>query len=439
MKKAVKYDVKDLQRDLKAVGVSSSGLKKRWKKTAAAVSNSLPWETISKTLPVRCGHGTRLYRSEQTPAGQMRLHDPKQAAGNQDPFPVSYLGSGRSSADQTEKVHAVNLYETKLVNSEGKELFSGVRSGLLLPYKAKTAKEQEEGLENRARELLSAAFTHKFAHLSEEEQNRILAGGVMPMDFVTTSLLSPDELRSRSGIHDDELTFQQKQNQILQQLCAEQPLVLEMKDSQGNPLLVKTQVRLASMNIPVNALGLNNMASTLGQTWKSSDSYNDSGLEVLLGYPHPDADMGGMVQEWLETSKASEHDKAIVRQLADQCRILYSQQKHHGEGYDAYKFVERLQLLSFKIGAECHFGCKSGKDRTGEADARIKVLAAEIDRLGYVPDPLAPPDREHREAVQTFLYGAGEVEIQLQNVNLPGYKTSYGEEEQGEVLYRILH
>lgn len=58
---------------------------------------------------------------------------------------------------------------------------------------------------------------------------------------------------------------------------------------------------------------------------------------------------------------------------------MFNSKMHHPEGTDAYKFISRLLMLADFIEAVPHFNCKSGKDRTGEADASVKALACEIE------------------------------------------------------------
>ena len=439
MKEGIQGDIRCLQREMVAAGISSQKIKADWKKTSVAVLNSRPWKTITKTVPVRTGGELFMYHSEQTPAGQMRLHVPGHIQGNEDPFVVSYLGCGRSSSDHSESVHAVNLYQSRLLNDEGREIYTGLRSGALYPYKKKIQAERERGLVNRCREVLTAAFTQKYTSLSEGEQARILAGGVMSLDLVAVSLLSFDRVRFHTGLQDNELSFQIQQNRVLQQMCAEKPLQLEIRDSQGYSHYPRVHIRLASLNIPVNSSHSNYSLPAIGRTLNSTDCYNDSGLNVLLGSKKVGASVGGIVADWIGKPHVTAQDKKTALQLVEQIRRLYHKNRHHKKGFDGYKLVERLLLLAFKIEAAGYCCCKNGKDRVGEVDARVKVLATEVDRLGYVPEAMVPSDREHREAMQTFLYGAGEIEIQIQNTNIPGYKTSFGAEEQGRSLFKIIH
>ncbi|WP_281647991.1 inositol phosphate phosphatase SopB [Parendozoicomonas sp. Alg238-R29] len=438
MKKAVKVDTEALKKELIEAGVSSRSMKKLWFKASAAVANSSEWKTIEKVIPVRADGQVHNYTSQLVPAGQMRFTPPGQAVGNRDPFISSYSGRGRSSADSTERIHAINLFDTEVTSSDGKTLYKGLRSGTLFSHKIKDKAKQTSTLENRAMEVLRAAFVQKFAALTAEQKQEIIDGAPLPFDMVATSLLSPDQIRHVTGIHDDELAFQKAQNDMMVKLC-EEPVTMQVFDSNGHAHTVTADIRLTTLNIPVNKFGLNPALSRVGRTWEQADMYNQMGLDKLLGNSHPDSDIGGVVGEWLSGPGQNSPDYDKVQQLVYQVRTLYSQGLHHMEGNDAYDLVERVQLLAFKVGALSHIYCKSGKDRTGEADARTKQFAAEVDRLGYVPDPGAPLTQEHREAVQTFMYGSGNLEVQQQNIGVPHFKTALGKEEIGEDLFELIH
>ncbi|MTI15550.1 inositol phosphate phosphatase SopB [Sansalvadorimonas verongulae] len=438
MKKLVKGNTSALQKEMLDAGIQQRDLKKVWSRASAAVANTAKWEIIEKTVPLRADGVLHQYTSRLVPAGQMRFTPSGHVEGNRDPFPSSYAGRGRSSADPNERIHAINLYENEVLSSDGKTLYKGLRSGTLFSHTTKDMAKQQSILENRAMEVLRAAFVQKLSDLLPAKQQEVLDGAPLPLDLISTSLLSPDQIRHVTGIHDDELTFQEAQNKILQQLCSE-PVTMDILDSNGHSHTVTADIRLTTLNIPVNNMGLNPVLSGVGQTWGKADGYNQIGFENLFGNTHPDTDIGGAVGEWLRGPGQSSPDKDKVLQLVQQIRTLYSRGLHHLEGRDAYKLVERVQLLAFKMGAASHFNCKSGKDRTGEADARIKAFATEVDRYGYVPDPEAPATQEHLEAIQAFIYGAGNLEIQQQNIGVPHFKTGTGKDELGEEFYELVH
>ncbi len=441
MKAAIKIHAKKLRGRMVAAGLKPKNIKQAWKHSGAEVSNSRQWNTIEKVIPVRTSSGAHIYKGTLTPAAQMRMTSSGDTQkGPRDPFTISYEGKGRCSTGSSEAEHVINLYSSSLTGEGGSKLYSGLRSGTLAPVKANEEVDSKTIAKNRAKELLQAAFVEKYNQLTREEQDKVIDGEPLTFDMVSSSMLSPDSVRHKTGIHDDELSFQTLQREALQELCQSPSQKLEVYDDSGWPSNVNVNIRLATLNIPVNSLGLNPLQSTLGQTWKEADKENDAGLKVLLGNTHPDSDIGGMVGDWLRRNESGpKTEKEKVFQLAGQIRNIYTERRHHSEGADAYKLVERVQLLAFMIGAVPHMNCKSGKDRTGEADARTRQLAAEVDQLGYVPDPDAPLTRDHQEAVQTFLFGAGNLEVQQQNINVPAYKTMMGRAEAGDALFGILH
>ncbi len=422
---------------LAKAGLSSKRANTGWKKASLAVSNSKEWRTIEKTLPVRTDNGVVLYKGKIIPAAQMRLNVPGQPEGDRDPFTVSYGGTGRSSATRTEAKHAVNLAETQLTTDDGRVLYDGLRSGTLTPPTG--APDIETIVEARAKELLQAAVVKKLQQLPADQQQRILSGAEpISFDIVSCSMLSPDKVRYITGLHDDEYTMQALQTQTLTRLCSE-PLSLTLMGSAGKPHNVTANIRMTTVNIPVNILGFDPLLAAGGRTWQTSDGENDKGFAALFGNIHPDATLDGTVGAWLDGPGADSPDRDKVIELARQIRAMYARNQHHAEGMDAYKLVERVQLLAFMIGGVPHMNCKSGKDRTGEADARTRQLASEVDRLGYVPAYNAPWVRNHREAVQTFAMGSGNLEVQMQNINIPGYKTATGRDELGRPLFGLLH
>lgn len=437
MKPKIQAHTDELRARLVKAGLSSKQVNKSWEKESLDMSNTKEWHTIEKTLPVRTDDGVALYHGRITPAAKMRLDLPGQPKGERDPFTISYDQTGRSSATRTEAEHAVNLSETRLTTDDGRVLFDGLRSSTLSPPKG--TPDSEQIAENRAIELLQSAVVQNLKQLPADQQQRILSGAEpITFDMVSCSLLSPDKLRNITGINDDEYTMQKLQSETLARLCSE-PLSLSLMDSAGNPHKVTANIRISTVNVPVNLLGFNPVLATGGRIWQISDGETSKGFEALFGNIHPDADLGGIVGEWLAGPGADSADYDKVIDLAQQIRTMFARNEHHCEGMDAYKLVERVQLLAFMIGAVPHMNCKSGKDRTGEADARTRQFASEVDRLGYVPGYNVPWTREHREAVQTFVMGSGNLEVQMQNINVPGYKIRTGREELGSALSKLIH
>ena len=394
--------------------------------------STINWQTVRNRFDVRMLGKVNHYESEQQPAAQMKLGD-----GDHDIFAEQYKGTGRASSQKKEAEHAVNLGQTslsRLENGQQKTLFRGLRSGTLCAYGIKDQKLRAEANINRARELVTAAAKQ---YLDDHPGHPL--GKPIPLKMLSTSLLSPDKARHITGFHDDELVMQREQvaalNEVVRQLRSGMPLVLT--DGAGHKNTLKVNLQVANTSYGVNSISLSGVQKIAG-AWGESDKINKDGLAILMGSTTPFDTMGGWAGEYL-SGDASGKDKQIVRSLVEQIRDLQTSKDYKKEGEDAYKMVVRLQLLAFKLGVKGHINCKSGKDRTGETDASIKRFAAEVDALGYVPDPRKPITHEDQYLTQTFTFNTGNLELQQMNINLPGYKTQVSKKRLGKFVFEQAH
>ena len=261
----------------------------------------------------------------------------------------------------------------------------------------------------------------------------------IPLRILSVSLLSPDKARHVTGYHDDELKMQEEQvaalKEVERQLRAGQPLV--MTDEKGNRHDLKVNLQVINTSYGVNKVSLSGWQK-INRAWTAADKVNNEGLVALIGSATPYDVIGGWAGEFL-ASDASEKEKRIVQSLVEQIRDLQASGDYRKEGEDAYKMVERLQLLAFKLGVKGHFNCTNGKDRSGETDASIKRFAAEVDALGYVPDPRKPLTHEDQYLTQAFTFNTGNLELQQMNINLPGYKTQVGKKRLGQYVFNQAH
>ncbi len=421
---------KIIESQLKEV-VGSKALKKL-KDIRGYHMSSSNWGAVRNRFDVRMLGKVQHYESEQLPAAQMKMGE-----GDHDIFNEQYHGTGRASSQKKEAQHAVNLGQTSLVkieNGQRKALFRGLRSGTLCAYGIKKKEERAEANLNRARELVTAAARQ---YLDDHPEHPI--SEPIPLKMLSTSLLSPDKARHITGLHDDELVMQREQvaalKEVQRQLKAGKPLVLT--DGAGNKNDLKVNLQLANTSYGVNALSLSGWQKING-AWSESKKINEEGLTILMGSATPFDTVGGWAGGFL-SSTASAKEKDIVRSLVEQIRDLQESGDYKKEGEDAYKMVVRLQLLAFKLGVQGHINCKSGKDRTGESDASIKRFAAEVDTLGYVPDPRKPLTHEDQYLTQTFTFNSGNLELQQMNINIPGYKTRVGKKRLGKFVFEQAH
>ena len=418
-------------KQLDEIGLNKA--EKKLKHARSLVLSTIQWDTVTTHLDVRIEGQVRHYENQLTPASQM-----KWGMGGRDIFEHSYHGTGRPSTETKELFHAMNMGQSELSTTEkGKKkvLFKGLRSGTLSAYGIKDKKPRRAAARNRARELVTAGVKQ----FLEENPGYLASGKPIPLKILSTSLLSADKLRHYLHIHDDELKMQKEQVAALKEIQKElndgKPLVFF--DASGEEHKLKVDMKLANTNYGVNSLSLGSLKSIV-RPWGEAKRVNNEGLAELMGSVDQFDPIGGWVGDYL-SGGATEESKNIVRMLVEQIRDLHASGDYRKEGEDAYKMIERLQLLAFKIGAVGHINCKSGKDRTGEADASIKRFAAEVEARGYVPDPRKRIGREDRNLSQAFQFGSGNIEWQQMNINRPGFKTQLNKKRLGEFVYQRSH
>lgn len=92
---------------------------------------------------------------------------------------------------------------------------------------------------------------------------------------------------------------------------------------------------------------------------------------------------------------------------------------------DPYSIPVRVALLTFHMGEQSHFHCKSGKDRTGMMEEHIEEFAELHAQYGEYPRVRAEKEKynNHRRQIQTVLSMNGStLDITAQNNGIPGSK-----------------
>lgn len=400
---------------------------------------SQQWQPIVKKMIVQLNREPHECESVITPAACLRLDLVKRPEGDHDVFPVQYHGTGRPSIAPKEDRHAVNLNETRL-QVDGGEAFRGLRSATVSAFGIKDKDERWQASVARAQELVVAAVRMEIDKNPEARQ-AAENGGVVPVKMFSTSLLSPDLARHITHYNDDELKMQEEQVRALNYVASliKDKGSVTLTESNGDQAEVDVNLDLITCNFGVNTVSLNPFRQRLMAAWDAAETENLEGLRALMGSTEPGEAIGGWVGEYLDETALSEEEQVIIIELVDQIRQMYTTESYKTEGQDAYDMVERLQYLAYKIGTVPHINCKSGKDRTGEADAAIKRFAAQVAVNGYVPDPDLPVSREEQILIQQFLNGSGNIELQQKNLNKPGYKTGVGKAVVGDFVYEMTH
>ncbi|MGQ5523093.1 type III secretion system effector inositol phosphate phosphatase [Chitinimonas sp. PSY-7] len=361
------------------------------------ILNGKQWETVE----TRFQHEGRTYISTQIPASRMKL-------GNDDIFPTSYAGKGVCSSSTKETTHAANLWTSELRTDDGTVLYKGIRHGILSPYGLDNRPaERQQGAQNRAREVVTAALFSKLFSKPETLQ-RALQGEPVDLHLTSTALVTPGWGREGKMLHDQITAWRELSSQP-------QPISLQVRNEAGELCTVKVNLKVAAFNFGVNELALK---SKFGQ--KQSDEYNAVALRQLLGNDlRPDAEPGGWVGEYLRSDPPN---KERVQELARQLKTIWAEKSHHKDGHEPYKAAERVASLTFEIGAVPCSNCKSGKDRTGMLDAELKRGAVTHHQGRGLSLPGTRLDQTNRELMQTVLKQSGNLEIQAYNTGAPGNK-----------------
>ena len=422
-----------IARRLKDIGIRKVDKKLNEARTRRMAS--VPWKTVETRLEPRINNKPLKLQSRIIPAAEFRLE--MGHSHNVDIFPVHLRGKGKPSSKRDEANNAVNLGETQLLleqDGKQKRLFRGLRSGTLMAFGVSKKKTRENANDARCYDLAVSSLKQVL-----DDNPELFNQQPVPIRLSTLQLLTPDKGRHWFRVHDDELKMQREQVEALKRLKArlDDGEKLAITDSYGHVHEVEVEFDFAATNFGVNNLALEKKWRAMGP-WGAVRDDNQEGLEKLMGGVEPGDEIGGWAQDFLN-GPASSKDKMIVRQLIEQIRDLYVTEDYKREGIDAYKMVARILLLSYNLGLITHFNCKSGKDRTGEADAAAKRLAAQVEALGYVPDPRQPISQEERVLSQMFALETGNILWQQMNINRPGYKTTTGKNRLGERVFGMIH
>ncbi len=434
---AVKEHPKQLRQRLVKAGYPPQELKALMKIKIIRGLNKKKWQEVKGTVESRT---LGALDSLQIPAAEMRASK----SSDRDLFPVNYQGEGISSLTITSADHAVNLWTSSFQSrNTGHVLYQGVRHGIHSAY-GMEGDERKVANMQRAKESLLAALS-----LRPDLLQQAFADPEKPvhLDLVSTSLVTPDQVRS--GL-DNEKIMLADQVEAFSLLTEKQPIALEIIDPDGELQVIKLTTRMLRFNFGVNYFAVDPSIPDVLGGWGMSDALNRKALEALIGDPDEKTDFpGGWVMEYIDNSAArlqalesrvataspqeameiSERIETlrkefkIIRQLERQIKTIFQQKLDHKDKEEAYKMPARILLLTHLLKGIPLSNCKSGKDRTGMLDAEVKFLAARCELRGEVPEPGAPLTPEEQELWHSILLNSGNLEIQEYNTGLQGYKT----------------
>lgn len=370
-----------------------------FKVAAVKYRNDMTWNKVETKFE----HNNKEYHCSLTPAGEMtRGHEKK------DIFAHSYGNKGICSASTTETKHATNLWMSEISASgegDNKEtLFKGIRHGVLSPYGLKNNDpERQAGALARAKEVVTAALYAKPDLLEQA-----FDGIEVPLQIVSTSLLTPSNLGGEDKMQEDQIM-------AWQSLSGQSPVILTVRGESGEERQVKVNLQVVALNFGVNELTLK---FGLGQS--ASDKNNDQALKVLLGSDlKSTSPLGGMVAEYL---KNKPENSQKVMELSQQLKQILENKSHHSDGGEPYKAAQRVTMLAYEIGAVPCWNCKSGKDRTGMLDAEIKREVVSQHQGQPLSKPNASLSDNNKNIFQKVLINGGNLEVQAYNTGAQGNK-----------------
>ena len=397
--------------------VDSEHLKHQLHEAHIQLLNDQDWDVVTKDVVVQHDRLPVRLKSVITPAS--RLGNKYEAMN----------GKGVCCHDSKHADGAVNLALTELKDEAGTVIFSSFRHGIHSAYGIEDDGQRALANRNRALDVVTAALIR-----NEEKLAQALAGEAVTVEMNSISLVTPDAFRSGSS---GEKKMLQEQMQAWGAIAAAdaQPISISVRNGDGNLQDVNVNVRVNAFNFGVNEGGLTSSKRTKfldtlsrGRVsgWEVSNSYNTPSMNALIGTVEErrasDIGLGGQVGEWLQAAGEADPAFEIVRDLGQQVARIWDTNAYQTQGVEPYKMVSRLALLSYKIGKDTAFNCKSGKDRTGQLDVEAKMLATQIKLKGSVPEPdsvLTENDKQNRYQMAV---NSGNLEMQQLNTGNMGFK-----------------
>lgn len=306
------------------------------------------------------------------------------------------------------------------------------------------------GALRRAREAAEVALSSLPDAVLADIATRAAQGLQPRVRLASISLMTPDHWRRIKGsVSDNEHAMWTDQRRAWAQLAqapCDMPLpflrdgqvrrdaqgrLVIATDTRGEPLRVKVRLEPLAMNVPVNKQATERWSAG---GFAVSDASNRQALTTLLGenwalLPPQSLDAGdlhGWVGEALRGEHHPQRRAALVALSQDVIRI-YREGAHRSAGTDPYKLAKRLIVLCNLLpGTATLINCKSGKDRTSEAEAQARHLAMEIALRGGQPPAYTEPITPLRQAQLGVLHESGGArEIQHWNTNIAGTKSAY--------------
>ena len=357
---------------------------------------------------------------------------------------------GASSLDRVQTQHTSNAVKTE-VQIEGTPFkFEGLRHGVHDAFGAPTKTESGDSISldvqtARAKESVQILATSVPDRLTQTPELAARLGqGVYELPIVSINLETPELLDKGRGRVDNQLAaFQYLEGN---------PIKVSIP---GHPEITDVVPKFVALNSPVakNAGYVGNALNGL----KNAHETNTKGLGLLIGEPgkngypegfKPTANslIGQKLTELSADPVKNSAKIALLEDLSSQVAESFtaksgSANSYRNIGSQPYEFSVRLAALANEADLGVCFNCKSGKDRTGQLDTRIKDFYGDLGRQylanekSNAADPAAVKPRPlnfQRDSgqltqLQRLHEQGGSRDNQIANTGLPGTKGGYAE------------
>ncbi|NMP27131.1 inositol phosphatase [Rahnella sp. SAP-1] len=364
-------------------------IRQEFKDTAITLRNNKNWQSVQTHFV----HNNKRYISTLVPAAAMKY-------SSCDMFETPYNNSGVCGSSTKNTKHATNLWTSEISVPEGKgrprELFRGVRHGILSPYGLKkNDPARQAGALAQAKEVVTAALYTK-----PDLMLKALAGEPVSLQIVSTSLVTASQIGNEEDMLNDQMN-------AWQTLAKQTPLKLPVRVSNEEVKEIKVSLNVAAFNFGVNELALK-----FGLGWATSDRYNQQAVKQLLGDDLMSASPGGMVGEYLLNMPKNGQK---VMELSQQFRKILLDKSYCHDNGTPYKAAQYAAMLAYEIGAVPCWNCKNGKDRTGMLDTELKREIVSQNQGEPLSQPGAPLNENNKQLFQKVKLHGGNQEVQSYN------------------------
>ena len=290
----------------------------------------------------------------------------KSLAGNKDVF-------GVSSGDVHNK-NVVNGWVDQMSDASGSLLSSQVRTGMLVPPKAKSKDGVDETQEaktamNRYTQTLSAIVETNphliptgFEKAENSEQNPLV------IEHAHIGLLSPNK-EKESAMAQDQMDF-------INNKVNGKPVQIDYikKDGKLDKLWVKPNVLYTNFSVQKAQKEKDSNLTENENTSLKNDTPDTQTEKTLDYYLGKTADEYGELRNKID-ALPKEKQNAAWKSLI-KLKALRPNKSQEGSSFYSYEFQTKYALLLNKCGIPTHVYCKSGKDRTSRFCEMSKMWAA---------------------------------------------------------------